>query len=68
MLHVSDFRFMLQISFGACSWDYYLQVAEVRPEKVFKKHWFYSIGPKKYQKSIGFTDRATESVKNLLVL
>ena len=37
-------------------------VLQYPSEKVSKIHWFYSIRPKKYKKTIGFTDRATANV------
>ena len=33
-----------------------------------KKHWFYTIGPNKYLKNIGFTVSVQESIKKALVL
>ena len=30
---------------------------------MFKKHWFYRLGPKKYQKSIGFIDVVKKVLK-----
>ena len=33
-----------------------------------KKHWFYSIRPKKYQTTIGFIDAVQKSVKKAMVL
>ena len=30
---------------------------------MFKKHWFYRLGPKKYEKSIGFIDSVQKSIK-----
>jgi len=30
---------------------------------MFKRRWFYNLGPNKYQKSIGFIHRVQKSVK-----
>ena len=35
---------------------------------MFKKHWFYSIGLKKYSKSSGFTASGPKSMQKALVL
>ena len=37
-------------------------------ETISKKHWFYSIRPKKYQKTIGFTVSVRKSIKKALIL
>ena len=40
----------------------------LQPSCLGKNHWFYSIRPKKYQNTIGFTVSVWKSIKNPLVL
>ena len=43
-------------------------VLQYPSETVSKNHWFYSIRPKKYQKTVGFTVSVRKSIKKPLVL
>ena len=43
-------------------------VLQYRAQKVLEKYWCYSIGPKKYLKSNGFTVSDSKSIKKALVL